>query len=53
MGEFTIDFDKLPIGEVGVPYKHDFPLEKAKRKTKKKFGDVSGSIQMTFTKMAN
>lgn len=51
MGEVSIDMDTiLAEGAVGEPIKKSFNLGKPKKKSKKKQGDVSGSITLVFTK---
>jgi len=50
MGEFTLFVDELPL-QIGTPMTQDYPLLKARVKTKKKAGEVSGTIRLTFTKL--
>jgi hypothetical protein len=47
MGEFSFKADVVGVGETASK---SFALEKPKQKSKKKAGDVSGSITLKITK---
>lgn len=47
MGEFSFKADVVGVGETATK---SFVLEKPKQKSKKKAGDVSGSITLKITK---